>query len=508
MIRTGTSGTTSPSRTPKSECCTDSDCGSSLRNNYFEGKRLSPDTFTLEQHYMLERRRLLNRAIHGWGVVYGFGVRAHATGRMKIGAGLALDECGRELIAIERTTLSFDDVIYLDDRGRRTDARALYDTAVRSRHQKDGGMQFCWQLSVHYAEQPRDPVQVADPCGCAQHEWDHVCETVRFALRLIPCSECCGADTCEVSCGCSSGECCSHERDTMMTEDSWKEIPPGRGGCGCLCEHLTLLQPGEESCGLCEIEESCGRVRVDLQHGVPLACVNVELDDCDDLGFGEEVEACGPRRLVKRNDLLFDLIRGCDLTRISEIGWAPWHRRVTPVSFTDFSDALGPDGSRQDHYLTRDFWVRFSGPVREETVRADCFTMTVLAAEREGGWWQAYRVPIVGVDTSAFPAEKSDPPHHVRGAHVVVDGAWLEDAVRGRRSLFIGAEARVEIEVRGDFIVDCNGQTVDANTIGLSAVRFGDGAPGGTLLSGFLVAPAREAPDREYTKDSQIVPKE
>ena len=514
MIRTGTSGTTSPARVATSECCTDTDCGASLRNNYFEGKRLSPDTFTLEQRYMVERRRLLNRAIHGWGVVYGYGVAAHASGRMQIGAGLALDECGRELISVARTKISLDELIFLDDRGKRTDARELYELAARSRHQETRGAQLCWRLSVHYAEQPRDPVQVADSCGCAQHEWDHTCETVRFALRLVPCSECCSAGKCELSCRCPSGECCSHRRDTTehpetrTSERSWMEVPPGRGGCGCLCEHLTHLHPGEECCSLCEIEESCGRVRVDLQHGVPLACVAVERDNCGDLTFGAEVEACGPRRLVKRNDLLFDLIRGCDLTSIIEIGWAAWHRRVLPVSFPEFSEALGPNGSREDHYLTRDFWVRFSGPVREETVRADCFAMTVLAAEREGGWWQTYRVPIVGVDTSAFPPEKGDPPHHVRGAHIVVDGAWIEDAVRGRRSLFIGAEARVEIEVRGDFIVDCNGQTVDANTIGLSAVRFGDGAPGGTLLSGFLVAPAREAPDRDHTKDTQIVPKE
>jgi hypothetical protein len=75
-----------------------------------------------------------------------------------------------------------------------------------------------------------------------------------------------------------------------------------------------------------------------------------------------------------------------------------------------------------------------------------------------------------------------------------VDGPWLEDAVRGRRTIFYGTETRVEFEVRGDFIVDCNGQTVDANSFGLFRVPTGNATAGGTLLSTFVVEPVREAP--------------
>ena len=48
-----------------SECCSDAACDSGLRNNYFEGKRLTADAFRVEQDYLIDRRRLLNRAIHG-----------------------------------------------------------------------------------------------------------------------------------------------------------------------------------------------------------------------------------------------------------------------------------------------------------------------------------------------------------------------------------------------------------------------------------------------------------
>ena len=80
-----------------SECCTDTSCDSGLRNHYYEGKRLTADVFRVEQKYIIERRRLLNRALHGWGVVYGLGIRLHEP-RLHITPGLALDECGRELV--------------------------------------------------------------------------------------------------------------------------------------------------------------------------------------------------------------------------------------------------------------------------------------------------------------------------------------------------------------------------------------------------------------------------
>ena len=55
-----------------SGCCGDEHCNSGRRNRYFPRKQITPDTYQIEQDYQLQRRHLLNRAIHGWGVVYGF----------------------------------------------------------------------------------------------------------------------------------------------------------------------------------------------------------------------------------------------------------------------------------------------------------------------------------------------------------------------------------------------------------------------------------------------------
>ena len=246
---------------------------------------------------------------------------------------------------------------------------------------------------------------------------------------------------------------------------------------------------------LCTIKESCGSVRVDIKNGVALACVKLVVTNCG-LEFSEVSDACGPRRLVKRNDLLFDLIRGCDLTRIVNYGWKRWHRLNEAVPFAEFAAAFGPVGSQDNGAVTRDFWVEFSRPVRRDTVRRDCFVMTVIVGERDDGWWETLRVPIVRIDKPDNGTETID------RARIVVSSHWLDDTLNGAASLFQGRATRVEVEVRGDFIVDCNGQTIDANAHGRTRVPTGNGTPGGTFLSTFRVEPA-PTPTRPVEEDSE-----
>src|SRR5688572_8752806 len=184
--------------------CCDTGCDSGLRNRYFEGKRLTADAFRVEQRYLLDRRRMLNRAIHGWGVVHGFAVGADEkqAGGLVIGRGLALDECGRELVRVRGETIVLDDVILFDAKGNRVSKEAWSDARAReekhaqnspnaARDPRQGRGHTCWLLRVHYAERPMDPVELHDPCNCERKEWGHVCETVRFSLQPIKCAECC-----------------------------------------------------------------------------------------------------------------------------------------------------------------------------------------------------------------------------------------------------------------------------------------------------------------------------
>ena len=474
------------------DCCAESECETGLRNNYFEGKRLSVDSFRVEQAYSLQRRRLLNRAIHGWGVVYGFELQAGQPSDprwLPIGPGLALDPCGRELLQTD-TPVAVKDIIILDEDGKRVRLENARDKASREPgiHLKP---EDWWLLSVHYAEEDIAPLKITDSCRCEHREWDQTCETVRYSLQRVAVRKCCEEFKCELECKCGTGLCEQHHQDKNSEEPA-----PRRVSNRCLCEHLTHLNIPSDPCGeLCPLEDDpCSRVRVE-KAGVHLACVQLEPGDCGNWVISA-VEACGPRRLVKRNDLLFDLIRGCDLTHISKIGWADWHRRGEPIPFHQFRKAM----TSEDHPL----WVAFSRPVQAATLTPDCFSITVACCESRSRWLQVFRAPIVQVDptpTSHYPIQPGDPKAHVRGAKLVLDHCWIKSEIYPGRSCCWQDEAIVEIEVRGDFILDFNGQTVDANSRGLLKPPTGNSTPGGTFLSTFRVK--EDQPEEEQLKEEQ-----
>ena len=308
-----------PGSTPSradTHCCDDAHCASGRRNRYFAGKRMTPDSLRVEQRYHVERRRLINRAMHGWGVVYGFPMHAGAPDdcggdgerRLHIGGGLAFDACGRELVQVGDLALDLSDVLAFDKAGR-----FLPPARERCRGRDapspwDGDEATCWLLSAHYAERPLSPVEVRDPCNCEGREWDHVCETIVYSLRRIACAECCAADACSLKCRCATGPCCEEHvapKDPKHPKDPARETPRDpkhdddlpplkRGGCRCLCEHLATLPIGACDCEtLCDA--GCGR-RASPHGGVPLACVRLVRDRCGDWTFGDIADDCGPRR--------------------------------------------------------------------------------------------------------------------------------------------------------------------------------------------------------------------
>ena len=68
------------------------------RNNYFYGKLPTSRDFEDEQNYMNNKRRLINRVLHGAGIVYGLDVVAVDESSVVIQSGLALDSSGREIV--------------------------------------------------------------------------------------------------------------------------------------------------------------------------------------------------------------------------------------------------------------------------------------------------------------------------------------------------------------------------------------------------------------------------
>ena len=435
--------------------CSDRDCLSGKRNRYFRNKKMLAEDFSLEQSYNIKRRRLLNRALHGWGVVYGLKIELdqpksnEPVGRIRVGKGLALDKHGRELVVADELALRPIDMFV---------AKA------------DGGSPLPgkWLLSAHYAERPMDPFALPKECDCGTQEWNHLCETVIFSLSPVVEDKHVAEDSCP-HCGCPD--------DPKIPSEIIE-----RGPHRCLCHWSTHAQGPNSGDDLCKWKDYW----IDAEHGVALAVVTIEEDDgeCKDLIFKCVEDACDVRRLVKRSDLLFDLIRGCDLTRIEKIAWHNWHRQQEPVPWATFRSWFHMPKANE---CPTGFIVHFSGPVLRETLTLDCVSMTIILPESEGGWWETLRVPIIGVKPDDSQNKSDDPPNTTRGAQVFVDAGWVDDVIDGKRSNFQLGQTTAEIEIRGDYILDCRGQAVDANSIGFVANGSGNATPGGTFLSVFRV---------------------
>jgi hypothetical protein len=85
------------------------------RNKYFTGKLMSAEDFQDEQDYHIEKRRLHNRLLHGYGVVTGLelSMSDDPPGMVRVGAGYAIDRLGNDVLLREVQTAK------LPDRGKK-----------------------------------------------------------------------------------------------------------------------------------------------------------------------------------------------------------------------------------------------------------------------------------------------------------------------------------------------------------------------------------------------------
>lgn len=69
------------------------------RNNFFYGKLMTVRDFELEQSYFIGKKKLLNRFLHGWGVICGLEVVPHeCPKKVVLKPGIALDCYGNEIV--------------------------------------------------------------------------------------------------------------------------------------------------------------------------------------------------------------------------------------------------------------------------------------------------------------------------------------------------------------------------------------------------------------------------
>lgn len=110
------------------------------RNRYFYGKLLGVEDFEAEQKYLNDKRRLINRFMHGCGVVCGLNVVQVEDDAISVEAGLALDFAGREILVDEPVT------------------RRLSELEGFSAYEKDRNSGSYLYLCIEYAEYEKSPV--------------------------------------------------------------------------------------------------------------------------------------------------------------------------------------------------------------------------------------------------------------------------------------------------------------------------------------------------------------
>ena len=113
------------------------------RNRYYYGKHLTVNDFVLEQEYMNNKRRFINRYLHGTGVVCGLNVIAIDEKTISVEAGVGIDFAGREIVvdtpiikklsSIEGfDTSKEDDYFYLCIDYNEQEAQPVYSIAGKS----------------------------------------------------------------------------------------------------------------------------------------------------------------------------------------------------------------------------------------------------------------------------------------------------------------------------------------------------------------------------------------
>jgi len=94
------------------------------RNHYFYGKLLTVRDFEMEQSYFNDKRHLLNRLLHGTGIVCGLHAAKSGLRGLSVSPGVAIDCDGREIIAVKEQLRT--DIREMDGYPEAGGAKTLY----------------------------------------------------------------------------------------------------------------------------------------------------------------------------------------------------------------------------------------------------------------------------------------------------------------------------------------------------------------------------------------------
>jgi hypothetical protein len=454
----------------------------------------------------LARQRLLNRAMHGTGVVFGLALAVDGQGRLatergsiEIGCGLALDRHGR--------------MLYWPG------GRLALDHLVGQRPCSPGP----YTLRIHYAEEVTPPTRCG-PCADDEARWRE--QGVVFSLR----------PDCDETAACCAehppGACISHEEYVALRIGALEGALPASADLDRAC-----AAPGP----LCRTE--CGDRLYDPDAWIPLACVEIcdlrprkprdgqcpGADDTRDTPGGDvqpggggagkppdhdenapepgethpdpsclgfcptPPEVARHRRYVYRAPLLYDLLRCCDveLPRVSRVSWQEWleggwGRRVP---WDDFAARISHTGSDPE----AGFAVWFTRPIRIATLHPGSVILRAIVQTSDTDYWEGRRIPLHRLHA----IDKSDDGEYAGGVLLEPEEDWIKAEITGRRSsLFYGT--RIEITLRGQVLRDACNRMLDARPLDIDGCGRCQARPGDDFVIVFRVGPRAGCEDHDH----------
>jgi hypothetical protein len=414
--------------------------GPASRNHYFTGKLLTARDLHAEQHYFLERLRLHDLLLHGWGTVCGLRVEPHPHCRdkkLRVHSGVAIDGRGR---------------------------------VVRLPHHED----------IDLPTPPQGAAAPVEPCpqepapeeGQAPKPADQGPQTCLSGLTLYVCLryyECLTEMTPAPFDECATGrppQQANRVREGYCLEVSTDEPPgwkwgtwptPGCAGTGLRDEYVKGLEhllkhcpePGEPHC-------------------VPLALIS-------GYTYGSKVDEKqidnDHRRVVPSAAHLDRTLRRVldALSAPTHVKHMNWHHDH-PYDYTEFRDRF------TDHNK-KGFSVTFSGPVRESCLTPYTFQAVVVRYPKgNSGFFEV---------APARPWYSSD----TTTAYLSIDPGYADECLQA-------VQFDLYLTLRCNLILDMNGCPVDGelrarweNNGVTVKPPTGNGMPGGTLESWIHVKP-------------------
>lgn len=202
---------TTPCDNPQQPC---PECGGLeclCRPRFFAGQLLTDEDLNLLNHYIIEKNKLHNRYLHGWGVVCGMEVVCDPCSGVQVKPGYAISPCGEDIIVCKNQSVDVCSLINACKKPKNNcDPIDAYTANDRCRDTTEE-----WVLAIRYTEKATRGIT-----------------SLKGASGSSCCSKCsCGGSS---NCGCvgssSSGGCgCGGSTQSMSTSS-------GGGGCGCGCQ--------------------------------------------------------------------------------------------------------------------------------------------------------------------------------------------------------------------------------------------------------------------------------